>query len=64
MASPSLETPPPRPPLRGGGCLVAAGLVIGPIAGLVAGQTSAGLLVGFALGILAAVAMAIRDDRR
>jgi hypothetical protein len=56
------ETPAtPRPPRQAGGCLIAAGLMIGPIVGLAFGQTSLGLIGGFAIGVLAAVVMAVRD---
>jgi hypothetical protein len=52
-----------RPPPQGGGCLIAAGLVLGPLAGMALGQTSLGLLIGGGLGIAAAVLMAVRDRR-
>jgi hypothetical protein len=65
-ASPLSPTPPtpPSPPRRGGGCLIAAGVVIGPIIGLMFGETSVGLLAGLALGVLAAVALTIADGKR
>jgi hypothetical protein len=53
-----------RPPPQGGGCLIAAGLVLGPLAGMAVGQTSLGLVIGAAIGIAAAVLMAVRDRRR
>ena len=53
-----------RPPMRGGGCLVAAGLVIGPVVGLLFGQTSLGLVIGLGVGAAAAVLLTIADRRR
>jgi hypothetical protein len=53
----------PRPPQQAGGCLIAAGLIIGPIIGLAFGQVSIGLIVGFAVGVVAAVVMALRDRK-
>ena len=58
------ETPSSRPPMQGGGCLIAAGLVIGPIMGLLVGQTSLGLLAGLAIGVVGAIVIAVRDRRR
>ncbi|MEY2884474.1 MAG: hypothetical protein RL490_2198 [Pseudomonadota bacterium] len=55
--------PVPRPPQRGGGVLIAAGLLLGPIVGIMIGETSAGLIGGLILGVIAAVVMAIRDKR-
>jgi hypothetical protein len=55
---------PVKPPRRGGGCLIAAGVVIGPIVGVMFGETSIGLVAGLALGIVAAVVMALLDARR
>jgi hypothetical protein len=55
---------PGRPPERGGGCLIAAGLVVGPVLGLMVGQTSAGLVIGGLVGIAAAIALAVADRRR
>ena len=55
--------PPPRSPQQAGGCLIAAGLILGPIIGMVFGQTSAGLLVGLAIGVVAAIGMALRTPR-
>lgn len=52
------------PPMRGGGCLIAAGLVIGPIVGLLFGQTSLGLFAGLVIGIVAAIVLTILDRRR
>ena len=58
MPSPSPES---RPPQQAGGCLIAAGLIIGPIVGLAFGQTSMGLIGGFAIGVIGAIVMALRD---
>jgi hypothetical protein len=65
-ASPPPSDPnlPGRPPVRGGGCLIAAGLVIGPLLGLMVGQTSAGLVIGGLAGIAGAIALAIADARK
>jgi hypothetical protein len=65
-ASPTPSDPnlPGRPPVRGGGCLIAAGLVIGPMLGLMVGQTSAGLVIGGLAGVAGAIALAIIDARR
>jgi hypothetical protein len=55
---------PGRPPERGGGCLIAAGLIIGPTLGLMVGQTSAGLVIGGIIGVVAAIALVFADSRR
>ena len=55
---------PTRPPMRGGGCLIAAGLVIGPVVGLMFGQTSLGLFGGLGVGIAAAIVLTVLDRRR
>lgn len=60
--NPSSKPSPAGP--RGGGCLIAMGLVLGPVAGWMLGQVSAGLLVGGALGVVAAVILAVVDRRR
>ena len=62
---PNLPDPvsPPDPPRRDGGCLIAAGLILGPLVGLAFGQVSLGLVIGFGLGVAAAVAMALGDRR-
>lgn len=52
-----------QPPRRAGGCLIAGGLIFGPIVGLFFGQVSLGLVLGFGLGVAAAVAMALIDRR-
>lgn len=49
---------------RGGGCLLALGLIGGTAAGVVAGQGTIGLLAGLALGIAAAALFNWRDRRR
>lgn len=56
-------TPSSRPPQQAGGCLIAAGLLIGPIVGLMFGQTSLGLIAGFAIGVIGAIVMALRDGK-
>jgi len=53
-----------RPPIRGGGCLIAAGLVLGPIIGLFFHQTSIGLMVGLGLGTVAAILLTIAERKR
>lgn len=50
--------------MQGGGCLIAAGLIVGPAIGLMFGQTSLGLVVGLAIGIVGAVMVAVVDRRR
>jgi hypothetical protein len=57
-----VSPPPPAP--RGGGCLIAAGLVLGPVVGLFLGQVSAGLVAGGVIGVLAAVVMALAEKKR
>lgn len=49
---------------RGGGCLIAIGLVTGPLVGMYFHETSLGLLIGFGLGAAAAIVMAVADRRR
>jgi uncharacterized membrane protein len=61
QTDPRPKTP---PPMRGGGCLIAAGLVIGPVVGLIFGQTSMGLFAGLAIGIVAAIVLTVLDRRR
>jgi hypothetical protein len=57
------QPPTPRSPQQAGGCLIAAGLIIGPIVGLFFGQSTAGLLAGLAIGVAAAIVMALRERR-
>ncbi|GGD98556.1 hypothetical protein GCM10011529_00740 [Polymorphobacter glacialis] len=56
--------PPSRPPALGGGCLIAAGLVLGPVLGLLFNQTSLGLILGAVIGVAAAVILTVLDKRR
>jgi hypothetical protein len=60
---PQPPTLPPTTPRRAGGCLIAAGLLIGPVVGLFFHQTSLGLVIGFGIGVIAAIAMAMTDKR-
>jgi len=55
---------PAKPPRRGGGCLIAAGVMIGPVIGVMFGETSLGLVAGLAIGILAAIGLAVADRKR
>jgi mannose/fructose/N-acetylgalactosamine-specific phosphotransferase system component IIC len=48
----------------GGGCLIAAGLILGPVIGLFLGQVSAGLVIGGFVGIVAAILWAVQDSRK
>ncbi|WP_416908232.1 MAG: hypothetical protein ACMVO5_00995 [Polymorphobacter sp.] len=58
-------TPTPnRNTSSGGGCLIAAGLILGPVVGLLLGQVSAGLIAGGVIGVLAAIIWTVRDSRR
>jgi hypothetical protein len=52
-----------RPPRRGGGVFIAAGLVAGGILGAVNGLAALGLLAGLVLGILATILLAMADRR-
>jgi hypothetical protein len=54
----------PPPPRRAGGCLIAAGLLIGPVVGIFFGQVSLGLVIGFGIGVAGAIALALADKRR
>jgi uncharacterized membrane protein len=56
-------TPPPTTPNRAGGCLIAGGLMLGAGIGVMVGESSAGLLIGLAVGVAGAVAMTLRDRR-
>ena len=55
------QSPVPRKPQQAGGCLIAAGLIFGPIIGMAFGQTSIGLVAGGVTGVVAAIVMALRD---
>ena len=59
--TPQSAAPPER---RGGGCFIAAGVIVGPVVGVAIGQTTAGLVAGLAFGILAAIGLFIADYRR
>jgi hypothetical protein len=61
MTVPPHRSPSSRPPQQAGGCLIAAGLIIGPIIGLAFGQTSIGLVAGGLIGVAAAALMAWRE---
>ena len=58
--------PPARrpPPSSAGGCLIAVGALLGPIIGFFMGQVTLGLVVGLAVGALAAIGMMIAQRRR
>lgn len=61
-----VDTPPspsPRKPQQAGGCLIAAGLILGPIVGMAFGQTSIGLVAGGVIGVLGALVMAVTGRR-
>lgn len=64
QTDPTPPTNPTPPPMRGGGCLIAAGLVIGPVIGVLFGQTSLGLVAGLAIGVVAAIVLTVLDRRR
>ena len=55
--------PVPRKSPQAGGCLIAAGLILGPIIGLAFGQTSAGLVAGGVIGVVAAIVMTLLSRR-
>jgi predicted lipid-binding transport protein (Tim44 family) len=61
-----MATPPTpnRNTSSGGGCLIAAGLILGPLVGLFLGQVSAGLIIGGIVGILAAIVWTVQDSRK
>ena len=61
-----VDTPPsasPRKPQQAGGCLIAAGLILGPIVGMAFGQTSIGLVAGGVIGVIGALVMAVMGRR-
>ncbi|WP_243445847.1 hypothetical protein [Polymorphobacter arshaanensis] len=49
---------------RGGGILIALGLIIGAVVGLFAGNGALGMVGGLVAGAAAAWLMARRDDQR
>lgn len=49
---------------RAGGCLLALCLLLGAGLGALVGEGSAGVLIGFGVGVLAAVALMLWDRRR
>jgi len=56
-----------RPPRRGtmaGGFLIAAGVIGGAIIGIVRGEPSAGVVIGIAVGVAAAILVWLVDRRR
>jgi predicted lipid-binding transport protein (Tim44 family) len=60
-------TNPPTPNKNtssGGGCLIAAGLILGPLVGLLLGEVSAGLIIGGIIGVIAAILWAVRDSQQ
>ncbi len=63
MASPP-RPPSARPPMAAGGCLLALLTLGGAGVGVAVHQASLGLLGGFALGVVAAVLVAVWDARR
>jgi hypothetical protein len=53
-----------QPPARAGGFIIAAAILIGTVGGGLMGQPSIGFLAGASAGIVAAVAIWLRDRRR
>ncbi|KPF79881.1 hypothetical protein IP88_01190 [alpha proteobacterium AAP81b] len=49
---------------RGHGCLIAAGMLLGPVVGWFFGQVALGLVGGLLVGIAVAGAMTVLDRRR
>jgi hypothetical protein len=52
-----------RPPPRGGGVLIAIGLVAGAGIGAAMGQPTLGLLAGFGIGVALAIVLMLGDRR-
>lgn len=52
-----------RPPQRGGGILIALGLLLGAGVGAAMGQPSQGLIIGFGVGVVLAIALVLADRR-
>ena len=53
-----------RPPRVAGGCLLAGLTLAGAGIGVALGQATAGLLSGFAAGVVVAILVAVWDSRR
>ncbi len=53
-----------RPPRVAGGCLLAGLTLAGAGVGVAFSQATAGLLGGFAAGVVAAIVLAVWDSRR
>jgi len=62
-----MEPQPPRstsrPPQRGGGVLIALGLMLGAGIGAAFGQPSQGLIIGLGVGVLLAIGVVVLDRR-
>ena len=52
MTEPTL---PPKSPSAAGGALIALAVMVGSIAGLIAGQPTIGFLIGLSVGVIAAL---------
>jgi uncharacterized membrane protein len=63
MSNPPAPSGPPSTPRRAGGCLIAGGIMLGAIIGVMIGESSAGLLIGLGIGVAGAVAMVLMDRR-
>ncbi|WP_419814264.1 hypothetical protein [Glacieibacterium sp.] len=53
-----------KPPRAAGGCLLALSTLVGTVIGIVVHQASIGLIAGFCIGVVAAIAVAVWDSRR